>query len=57
MEQKTYPAEKAGGGEMVLNAPLRRFVFLGSLIPLFCGAPERSSREDVGLAHSPGDEV
>lgn len=26
-----YPAEKARGGEIVLNTPLRRWVFIGGL--------------------------
>jgi hypothetical protein len=32
MEQKPYPAEKARGGEIILNTPLRRAVFLAGLI-------------------------
>lgn len=32
MEQKPYPAEKARGGEIVLNTPLRRAIFLSGLI-------------------------
>jgi hypothetical protein len=32
MDQKPYPAEKARGGEIVLNTPLRRAVFLSGLI-------------------------
>ncbi|WP_298260774.1 peptide ABC transporter permease [Bradyrhizobium sp.] len=32
MEQKPYPAEKARGGEIVLNTPLRRAIFLAGLI-------------------------
>ena len=35
MEQKPYPAEKARGGEIILNTPLRRFVFLAGLIGAF----------------------
>jgi len=31
-EQKPYPAEKARGGEIVLNTPFRRAVFLAGLI-------------------------
>ncbi len=27
MDQKPYPAEKARGGEIILNTPLRRAVF------------------------------
>jgi hypothetical protein len=32
MDQKPYPAEKARGGEIVLNTPLRRAIFLSGLI-------------------------
>ena len=32
MDQKPYPAEKARGGEIVLNTPLRRVIFLAGLI-------------------------
>jgi hypothetical protein len=32
MDQKPYPAEKARGGEIVLNTRLRRAVFLSGLI-------------------------
>ena len=32
MEQKPYPAEKARGGEIVLNTRLRRAIFLAGLI-------------------------
>lgn len=32
MEQKPYPVEKARGGEIVLNTPLRRAIFLTGLI-------------------------
>ena len=32
MDQKPYPAEKARGGEIVLNTPLRRAIFLTGLI-------------------------
>ena len=32
MDQKPYPAEKARGGEIILNTPLRRAVFLSGLI-------------------------
>ena len=35
MDQKPYPAEKARGGEIILNTPLRRAVFLGGLIGVF----------------------
>jgi hypothetical protein len=28
MEQKPYPAEKARGGEIILNTPARRAVFV-----------------------------
>ena len=29
--KEPYPAEKARGGEIVLNTPLRRWVFIGGL--------------------------
>jgi hypothetical protein len=32
MDQKPYPAEKARGGEIILNTRLRRVVFLSVLI-------------------------
>jgi hypothetical protein len=32
MDQKPYPAEKARGGEIILNTPLRRAIFLTGLI-------------------------
>jgi hypothetical protein len=32
VDQKPYPAEKARGGEIILNTPLRRAVFLSGLI-------------------------
>ena len=32
MDQKPYPAEKARGGEIILNTPLRRAIFLSGLI-------------------------
>jgi hypothetical protein len=32
MDQKPYPAEKARGGEIILNSPLRRAIFLAGLI-------------------------
>ena len=32
MEQKPYPAEKARGGEIILNTPGRRVIFLTGLI-------------------------
>lgn len=32
MDQKPYPAEKARGGVIVLNAPLRRAIFLAGLL-------------------------
>jgi hypothetical protein len=35
MDQKPYSAEKARGGEIILNTPLRRAVFLGGLIGAF----------------------
>ena len=30
--QQPYPAEKARGGEIILNTPLRRWVFIGGLV-------------------------
>ena len=35
MDQKPYPAEKASGGEIVLNTPLHRAIFLAGLIGPF----------------------
>lgn len=35
MDQKPYPAEKARGGEIILNTPLRRAIFLSGLIGAF----------------------
>jgi hypothetical protein len=32
MDQKPYPAEKAPGGEIILNRPARRAIFLMGLI-------------------------
>ena len=32
MDQKPYPADKARGGEIILNTPLRRTIFLAGLI-------------------------
>jgi hypothetical protein len=32
MDQKPYPAEKARGGEIILNTPPRRAIFLTGLI-------------------------
>lgn len=32
MDQKPYPAEKARGGEIILDAPWRHAVFLAGLI-------------------------
>jgi hypothetical protein len=32
MEEKPYPAEKARGGEIILNTPARRAIFLSGLI-------------------------
>jgi hypothetical protein len=32
MDQKPYPAEKARGGEIILNTPVRRAIFLTGLI-------------------------
>jgi hypothetical protein len=34
-DHKTYPAEKARGGEIILTSPLRRGVFLTGLIGAF----------------------
>ena len=31
-EGEPYPAEKARGGEIILNTPLRRWVFIGGLM-------------------------
>jgi hypothetical protein len=31
MDQKSYPAEKARGGEIILNTPARRAIFLAGL--------------------------
>ena len=31
-EQAPYPAEKARGGEIILNTPLRRAIFIAGLI-------------------------
>jgi hypothetical protein len=32
MDQKPYPAEKARGGEIILNTPARRAIFLAGLV-------------------------
>ena len=32
MDQKPYPADKARGGEIILNTPARRAIFLAGLI-------------------------
>ncbi len=32
MDKKPYPAEKARGGEIILNTPARRAIFLTGLI-------------------------
>jgi hypothetical protein len=32
MDQKPYPAEKARGGEIIPNTPVRRVIFLTGLI-------------------------
>ncbi len=32
MDQKPYPAEKARGGEIILNTTARRSIFLAGLI-------------------------
>jgi hypothetical protein len=31
-DQEPYPAEKARGGEIILNTPLKRWVFVGGLV-------------------------
>jgi len=36
MDRKPYPAEKARGGEIILNTPLRHAVFLAGLIGTVC---------------------
>ena len=35
MDQKSYPAVKVRGGEIILNTPLRRTIFLSGLIGAF----------------------
>ena len=30
--KQPYPAEKARGGEVILNTPLRRWIFFGGLV-------------------------
>ena len=35
MDQKPYPAEKARGGEIILNTPRRRAIFLAGLAGAF----------------------
>jgi hypothetical protein len=37
-DKKPYPSEKARGGEIILNTPLRRAVFLEGLIGAFGAA-------------------
>jgi len=32
MVQKPYPAEKARGGEIILNTPARRAIFIAGLV-------------------------
>lgn len=32
MTQRPYPAEKARGGEIILNTPARRAIFIAGLI-------------------------
>ena len=32
MAQKPYPADKARGGEIILNTPTRRAIFIAGLI-------------------------
>jgi hypothetical protein len=36
VDQKPYPAEKARGGEIILDAPWRHAVFLAGLIAAIC---------------------
>jgi hypothetical protein len=31
-KQEPYPAEKARGGEIILNTPLRRWIFISGLL-------------------------
>jgi hypothetical protein len=31
-EQEPYPAEKARGGEIILDTPLKRWIFFGGLV-------------------------
>jgi hypothetical protein len=31
-KQEPYPAEKARGGEIILNTPLKRWVFIAGLV-------------------------
>jgi hypothetical protein len=33
--KQPYPAEKARGGEIILNTPLRRWIFFGGLVGAF----------------------
>jgi hypothetical protein len=35
MDQRPYPAEKARGGEIILNTPFRRTIFVAGLIGAF----------------------
>jgi hypothetical protein len=30
--KQSYPADKARGGEVILNTPLRRWIFFGGLV-------------------------
>jgi hypothetical protein len=32
MQQRTYPAEKARQGEIILRTPLRRMIFIAGLV-------------------------
>lgn len=32
MDEKSYPAEKARGGQIILRTPVRRAIFLAGLI-------------------------
>lgn len=32
LPQEPYPAEKARGGEIILNTPLRRHIFIAGLV-------------------------
>jgi hypothetical protein len=34
--EQPYPAEKARGGEIILNTPLKRWVFIAGLVGAVC---------------------